>query len=399
MLSLRQQALLALLKPNSEFDFSVLSPGDWQSVKLESTAQAVTILAFDGTQKCKKYIPNDIYSDWFNSSMMYLLNNNSVAKSQENLVEIMLKNNLSYIILKGLASAHYYPDPQKRILGDVDFLIDKTQQTSVESALMSSGYKKELDDHICHRVFKKNNERLEMHFEVAGIPNGEVGILFRHYLKDAVCQFENTQTNFNNPISKIHAAIILLHSIHHLLGEGLGIRHLCDWAYFVDKTYNDSFWERDFLPLLKQTGTLNFAAIFTKTAHLYLGTVCPEWARDIDETICEDLIKDFFESGNLGKKDLNRAGSAQMISQHGKSGTSDSKLKNQFLTLKNSMYYNYPFLHKWKILYPLVFIWRIIRYLWLMILGKRPSLIKANAFANQRLSLYKQFKLYETKEK
>ena len=398
MLTLRQKALLALLKPNSEFDFSMLLAEDWQSVKKESTAQAVTILAFDGTQKCKNHIPKDIYNDWFNASTKYLLSNNLVMKAQNNLIKIMTENNFPYIILKGLASASYYPDSKKRILGDVDFLIDKNQQPKVESALINRGYKKELEEHICHRVFKKEHEHLEMHFEVAGLPNGDAGALFREYLNNAVFEFDDSQTDFNNPVPKIHAAVIFLHTIHHLLGEGLGLRHLCDWAYFVDKTHCENFWENEFLPLLSKTGTLRFASIITKTAHLYLGTDCPEWAKDINDTICESLIEDIFESGNLGKKDEDRAGAARMISQHGKSGTKNGKLKNQFLTLKNSMYYLYPFLHKWKILYPFIFVWRIIRYLWLMILGKRPSLIKANAYANERLSLYRQFKLYETEE-
>ncbi len=398
MLSLGQEALLALLKQNSEFDFSTLSVEDWQEIKKESAAQAVTLLAFDGTKKCSQHIPKDIYDDWFNMSMKHLLSNKLALKSQSNLTKIMLENHFHYIILKGSASASYYPDPEKRILGDVDFLIDKKQQTKIESVLIKSGYKKELDEHICHRVFKKEHEHLEMHFEVAGIPDGNAGLLFREYLENAVFQFENTNTDFNNPIPKIHAAIILLHTIHHLLGEGLGLRHLCDWAYFVNKTHAESFWQNEFLPFLKNTGTLKFAAIITKTAHIYLGTVCPKWAINIPETLCERVIEDFFDAGNLGKKDKNRSGSARMISQHGKNGTKNSKFKNQFLTLKNSMYYLYPFLHQWKILYPIIFIWRIIRYLYLMLLGRRPSLIKANTYANKRLSLYRQFNLYETEE-
>lgn len=400
MLNLRQKALLALLKPNNgEFDFSVLSAEDWLAIKNESIAQAVALLAFDGTQKYKSLIPQNIYSAWFNASMKYLVNNSKVLTSQNNLVKILDNNNLSYVILKGLASASYYPDPKKRILGDVDFLIDPDEQALVETALINEGYKKDLEEHICHRAFKKPHEHFEMHFEVAGIPDGKAGNLFRDYLKSATNDYSlNANPVFKNPLPEIHATVILLHTIHHLLGEGLGLRHLCDWAYFVDKTHNDTFWKYKFLPLLKKSGTLTFASIITKTAHIYLGTTCPEWAADTDNDLCEQVIIDLFNSGNLGKKDKNRAGAGKMISQNGKSGTKNSKLKNQFLTLKNSMYYLYPFLHKWKILYPFIFVWRIIRYLILMLYGKRPSLIKANAYANERLALYKQFKLYENTE-
>lgn len=399
MLDIRQKALLALIQPNNEFDFSVLSAEDWEAVKKESIAQAVPLLAFDGTEKYKSLIPQKLYNEWFNLSMQYLINNSRVLAAQNNLVKILDDNKFSYVILKGLSAADYYPDSKKRILGDVDFLISPSEQSAVENALINAGYKKELDEHICHRVFKKPNEHFEMHFEVAGIPDGQAGATFREYLQNAEKNFYNHQNpDFHKPVSEIHAAIILLHTIHHLLGEGLGLRHLCDWAYFVDKTHTDVFWQEKFLPLLKKTGTFKFAAILTKTVHLYLGTACPKWAIDVGDSICDELITDIFASGNLGKKDMHRAGAGKLISQNGKSGTKNGKLKNYFLTLKNSMYYLYPFLHKWKILYPIIFIWRIIRYLILMFVGKRPSLIKANSYANERLTLYRQFNLYENTE-
>ena len=399
MLSPQQQALLGLLNANSDFDFLVLSADDWEMVLKESIKQAVTIQAFDCAEKHKQIIPRSTYKSWFDLCMQYFINNSKVLTAQNNLIKILDDNKFSYIILKGLSSASFYPDPKKRLLGDVDFLICPEQQKAVEDALINAGYKKELDEHICHRVFKKPHEHLEMHFEVAGIPHGKAGELFRDFLKNATQKFEEHETpSFKKPLPKFHCVIIFLHTIHHLLGEGLGLRHLCDWAYFVDKTHKEPFWETDILPLFKRSGTLNFASIITKTAHIYLGTACPEWARRVDDSLCEEVISDIFASGNLGHKDKDRAGSAKMISQHGKSGTKNGKIKNQYLTLINSMYYLYPFLHKWKILYPIIFIWRIIRYLILMFIGKKPSLIKANAYANQRLALYKQFKLYESTE-
>ena len=27
-----------------------------------------------------------------------------------------------------------------------------------------------------------------------------------------------------------HGLILLLHTVHHMLGEGIGLRHLCDWG-------------------------------------------------------------------------------------------------------------------------------------------------------------------------
>jgi hypothetical protein len=158
MLKKHQKALLALLNGNKDgFDFSSLSAEDWQSVFKESNAQAVCVSAFDGTKNYMELIPDDVKSAWFNSSMQILINNSRVEKAQAELVEILNQNRFSYIILKGLVSASYYPDCKKRTLGDVDFLVNKNQQAEIEAVLENSGYQKINNDHPHHQTFRKNS--------------------------------------------------------------------------------------------------------------------------------------------------------------------------------------------------------------------------------------------------
>ena len=45
-----------------------------------------------------------------------------------------------------------------------------------------------------------------------------------------------------------HGLNLLLHTNQHLLGEGLGLRHLCDWAVFAagfsDEEFRELFEEK-----------------------------------------------------------------------------------------------------------------------------------------------------------
>lgn len=404
MLSLPQRALLQLLKiaigtEQEKFDFSLLSPSDWEKVVRESRVQSVSLICFDAVTKYKQYIPENVYSSWLKTSAQGIAHNLNVLNSQNELVEILDKNNFSYIILKGFAAASYYPDYEKRMFGDVDFLVSPKQQKQVESALLDAGYQMSMDEHICHRVFKKPNSNLEMHFEVAGMPDGDAGKLFSEYLENATEKYAlNPKPAFHNPIPQIHAVVVLLHTIHHMLCEGLGLRHLCDWACFVDRTHTETFWNDEILPLLNKTGTLKFAAVLTKTASLYLGTICPEWAENADAELCNDVISDIFLSGNFGVKDKDRSGAGRIISPNAKTSSKNSKIKNQIRTLADTMYSAYPFLRRFKVLYPFVFVWRIIKYLVLMLQGKRPSIVKANRYADERMLIYKQFELYKSTE-
>lgn len=85
---------------------------------------------------------------------------------------------------------------------------------------------------------------LEMHFNLAGIPEGKPGELVREYSKDiyekaSLCRLNNGEAMLPSPFH--HGLIILLHTCHHMTGEGIGLRHLCDWAVFVNSLSDDEF--------------------------------------------------------------------------------------------------------------------------------------------------------------
>lgn len=401
--STEQQALLALVRrgiatEGAPFDFSSLSADQWAEVIRESRAQTVSLLCFDATEDLRDLIPQRHYAAWFAYAASVLKNNMTVRYAQDELVRLLEDAELSYILLKGYASAAYYPDGEKRSFGDVDFLIDPSQQERVEALLLENGYTREMEEHACHHVFKKPNAHLEMHFEVAGIPDGAVGDRFRRYLAHAATAYTLCESpHFHRPTADVHAVVLLLHSLHHLLGEGLGLRHLCDWACFVNATYTEDFWQERVLPLLRETGTLTFAAVLTKTCAVYLGTVCPAWAESAPLSLCGELIADVFALGNFGRKNEERARSG-MFSQQGKGSVKKGKLAGLWRTLKDTMYTAYPILRRCRVLYPFVFVWRAVKYLLLMLVGKRPSLAKVSAYADERRATYEQFALFETEE-
>ncbi len=396
-LNLQQQAFLELVKigigtSKGSFDFSLLSADDWKAVMKESRAHAVQLLCFDSTKDIVSLIPFDIYALWLRYSTAVISNNLSVQKSQSELVDLLEAENCPYIILKGMSAAYYYPDPEKRALGDVDFLINVKHKEKITEALISEGYNKPFDGHRYHDAFFKGKSELEMHYEIAGIPSGTAGEKFREYLKDAETKFEKIgDPEFRKPTDDIHAVVILLHTLHHMLSGGIGVRHLCDWACFVEKTHGEPFWQNDIIPLLKATGTYTFASVITEVCYKYLGSARPEWCEDVSDELCGEVVKDIIELGNFGKKNQERSKSGDMLSTDIKKG----KIRSMLASLHSSAYTAYPILNKAPYLYPFIFVYRIFRYLVLIVMGKRPSLIKTNSYANKRRAIYSQFELFK----
>ena len=374
---------------------------DWESVANESIHQTVSSLVFEAACAYETFIPPTVYERWLSVAYGYMRHAQMTLCCQRHLNDIMDKNGHPFIILKGTAAAAYYPQPEKRCFGDVDFLIDTTQRAAVEALLSADGYERWSSEHICHVVYRKGKQHLEMHFETVGIPYGRSGELVREWMQGAVVD-SIIQTvgdvAFPAPGPKYHALILLLHMQHHALSEGLGLRHLCDWAVFVDRTANEPFWDEEVLPLLKKIGLYTYAAAMTKTAATYLHTACPIWARNVDESLCGRLIEDILTGGNFGRKDDVRAASGMLISEHGKAGTRHGVVYNLAHTLHGAVLLQYPIIKKLPFLYPFLYMYKIVRFGVLRLCGKRLSLMKRLPYAKERKALYARLKVFETQD-
>jgi hypothetical protein len=237
-----------------------------------------------------------------------------------------------------------------------------------------------------------------MHFQVAGLPLGRLGEKARAYLSDAVDTAKITERDgvqIPVPAPEKHGAILLLHSSHHLLGEGLGLRHLCDWAVFVTATKEETFWTESLLPFFKEIGLFVFAKTLTKTASKYLFTACPSWAEDADEALCDKVMRDILQGGNFGRKDKARARSGMILSNHGKEGTKRSFLYNAFQKT-HVVTMRVKAVQKCKLLYPFVWVGKTVQYLMRSLTNKRPKVNVLWKNAKDRKTIYDQLHIFET---
>ena len=371
---------------------------NWNRVYHESKGQAVSLLAFDSVKKYEQIIPTDIYEDWFMVAAGVISTNLRIVKAQADLVNLLVKNGVKYVILKGCAAAEYYSKPDLRSLGDVDVLIDKKDLQRVSKLLSENEYDRHKEENECHVVFEKQGVNFEIHFEISGVPYGVVGDKVREYMIDLIASARLVLGEFGEyavPQPEHHAVILLLHMQHHMLGEGMGLRHLYDWGRFVKVTLNNPFWKEKLIPFLKDIGLFTYAKVMTKTCAIYLNGALPNWANDVPTELCEDVITDIFKSGNFGRKNKARAAGGALVSEHGKAGTKHGKIYNAFKFTHRVVITKYPFVKKVFILYPFLYVYKIVKYLTLRLFGKRPSLTETVAAANERKAVYDKLHVFE----
>lgn len=378
---------------------------DWEAVFRESRHQSVTMQVF---MDCGKIpgIAQKLHDEIQAVLFRGMMKNSQVHAQHTFLHKLLSAHDISYVTLKGAASACYYPDPQSRAMGDVDFYVDRADFERALEVFRAEGFEAGELDHICHVVLKKKPMHMEMHHTPAGVPDGKAGEIIRGYLADLRERsrlLENPAVTCRCPSDFHHGLIMLMHLQHHLLAEGIGLRHLCDWAVFVGKFRGEEF-PGLFRERLKAVGLWKLARMLSLCASRYLGL--PEqdwmWGEWDDDQTARALMQDILAGGNFGNKDRQRAYEGMFISNRGKNGVEDSRLRRGFQALNRITIIKYPFFQKVPVLLPigwvLAFCGYLIRTHRRNRRGNQIHVLSAYQKSAPRIRLYQTLDIYEAEE-
>ncbi len=375
---------------------------DWTEVYRESENQAVRLQTFANHHLISD-IPDDLRRDIRQYLAMAMLRNARVHGDHTAVHELLTRHGIPYSILKGASSASYYRHPLTRAMGDVDFYVEQADLERAVALFREQGFEVSGEDHVCHVILRKGRHHLEMHFEPAGIPEGVCGEIIRGYLGDLRERAELSESDLVTcrlPSAFHHGLIMLMHLQHHLLAEGVGLRHLCDWAVFVGHFEGDEF-PRLFRERLKAVGLWRLARLLSLTAVLYIGLPERDWMREdgTDETVASALMADIVAGGNFGKKNRQRAYEGLFISNRGKDGLGNNRFKEGMSSLNRITRAKCPFTRRVPLLLPVGWVAVFWGYLFRNHERNktkgRVSALDAYKKSEARQRLYQQLGLYE----
>lgn len=272
---------------------------DWQAVYDEIKGQELVSLLYPLASCCD--MPDDVLLQWSSDRDKYLLNNAKVISAHFGIQKLMDEAGIPCIIIKGIASASYYPDYLLRAYGDIDFLVPEYDYSRASDLLIQNGFEfiRSIDKDI---KFLQGGLHYELHREIAEFPDAAVKAAAGRYLSDI---FESTGTFMHRglkcsiPSERHHALILIMHTAEHLWSSGIGLRHLSDWAVFVDKM-PDTFFENDLRDPLEDLDLWRFCCVLTSLCTEHLGLRRCAWADGSEEDCDMDLIEDLFASGSFG---------------------------------------------------------------------------------------------------
>lgn len=375
---------------------------DWEAVARESRNQAVFYQVLADYHKLPG-IDGDLKDKLWNLLAKGMMKNIKVHAQHTDLHKLMTEQGIPYVILKGAASARYYPDPQSRGMGDVDFYIGEADFDKALEVCQAAGFQASDMDHICHVVLRKGRVHMEMHRMPMGVPDGEVGELVKGYLTslcEDACLVQNSLVTCRCPSDFHHGLIMLMHMQHHMLAEGIGLRHLSDWAVFVNHFRGEEF-PNLFRAKLKTVGLWKLARLLSLCAVEFLSLPQQDWMTESgsDRELAKALMEDILAGGNFGAKDRQRAYEGLFISNRGKEGVQNNRIRKGFQALTRITYMKYPIVEKHPVLLPIgwaaTFGGYLIRTRERNKKGQDIHTLSAFQKSMPRISLYRQLGLYE----
>ena len=290
-------ALLELLKASLYgVEPIFLDHVNWDAVLEEAREQTVAALA-------AKAVPRAVASAWQESVLQNQANFVRVLHGQSQLVNLFEQAGIPLVILKGAAAAVYYPEPFRRAMGDVDFLVPQERFEEAAALMEKNGYvlsHPATSENPRHLGYTKNGVMFELHhhFSHDDLDIDDVLIDGMNHLVWATignCCFPM--------LPRLSNGLVLLDHLRHHLKTGLGLRQVIDWMMYVNVELDDSFWETEFGAVAKEKGLDNLAKTVTRMCQLWLGLPgMITWCADADEGLCGQLLDSLFSSGNFGRK-------------------------------------------------------------------------------------------------
>lgn len=403
MLDKNKEALLALVRKSLWGNDEELPDADWDAVEKCAQEQGVLWMAYLGGKYFPQQIPAQRLKSWRTVLHGGVLNNDAKNAVQTELVEWLAEHDIRSAILKGTSCSRYYPYPDARPLGDIDILIDKSNMNAIDAYLRGRGYSPSQHDHAFHAGYYGRDAVIEVHYAGTEVPSSEGGKIVAEEMERFLDSAQTASAGeLTFPVlSDTHQALmLLLHMERHMMGNGIGLRQLCDWATFV-KGSQTEHWQSCTLKLLEKCGLMTYAKAVTKVCVDYIGLDkdCARWCDGISNKITKALIEDVFRGGNMGAADQEGAGSLfterTVLGQAGQ-----GKVKGFISRMNRIAFKHWPVTKKFRVLLPFCWVYLPLRYMVRSARGMRPKKDIAYTvnMAHKRQKLYKSLELYETKK-
>lgn len=289
---------------------------DWKAILRTSHQQTTNIIVADGIDTLppslcppKKRIFKLAIRRTENTLMHKLLNT-----TLNQAVQALNAEGIWSILLKGQGVANNYINPQSRMCGDIDLYVGEKNFERACEVLKKEGAtgSHDYDNHEFHIALDLEGATIEVHKKADVLNDRALNRSLQQWTKEkldakiadgSLPGWDNEGVLINLPDPTYNAFYIIHHAVRHLIGEGIGLRHVCDWTTYMH-THHSQIDKEELLSKLTEYNMLEAWQLFGNIAVHAIGLPAEELPFMSDTQLipkAEILLQHIFSTGNFGR--------------------------------------------------------------------------------------------------
>lgn len=227
-----------------------LSESDWETIRDLANEQGLAAVVLDGIDKSEELattLPLTMKLDWIGQTLQnYEQRYGLYKKAHSEMAKFYREHGYKMMVLKGYACSLDWPKPEHRPCGDID-IWQFGKWKEADAALAKEKGIKIDSSHHHHTVFEWNGFSVENHYDFINVHHHKSNAKFEAILKD-LGQDDSHYVEVSGeriylPSPNLHALFLLKHITMHFAAEGIMLRQLLDWAFFVEKHGEEVDWD------------------------------------------------------------------------------------------------------------------------------------------------------------
>ncbi len=228
---------------------------EWDEIFREGVRQGVVAFLLDGLQRLQEngnasglLVPKSVVLKLHSHTMQVEERHKKHVTVIQKLAQFYASHGIRMMVLKGYGLSTLYPQPSHRPCGDIDIWLFGEQDRA--DRLLNEKKGVEIDyTHHHHTVFHINGVMIENHYDFLNIHahlssrdiEKELQMLARQEPEKLLLQDNNT---IYLPSADLNALFLLRHAGAHFAAEEITLRHVADWAFFVQHYHDKIDWHR-----------------------------------------------------------------------------------------------------------------------------------------------------------
>lgn len=240
---------LSLIRLGLGVDNSIVPTSiNWRDVNALAERHGLSAIMIDGIERLPESIrpPKEDLLQMIGKVMQgYEYRFESYRRAIAELATFYNSHGYRMMILKGYACSLNWPKPEHRPCGDIDIWLYGDYKEADSILKKEKGIDVD-NDRQHHTVFNWHGFMVENHFDFTDLHHHKSNMEIEKILKDLGQKSTNTIDICNQkvyiPSHNMHALFLLKHNMAHFAAEGMTLRQLLDWGFYVKAHTNEIDW-------------------------------------------------------------------------------------------------------------------------------------------------------------